>query len=245
MILRRLEGSRFSEVVRAWVGETVVMLGGGPSLTAEHFEIVREAHAAGRVKAIAVNDSYLRAPWADVLYAADADWHATHHIGVDKSELDMKADEVRERYASFAGLRGAPEASCLRDERVHILSTKSFPIAPTYSMQPRSDLIAGRNSLHQGLNLAVRAGATRVLLCGCDGGPRNGATHWHGGHQIRNQAGAIVAKPTPEAFWDEMRKSFSAAENQLKELGVQVINCSPGSSIDSFPKMALEEALSD
>jgi hypothetical protein len=36
---------------------------------------------------------------------------------------------------------------------------------------------------------------------------------------------------------------MSAAENPLIDCGVEVINCSPGTRIDSFPKRALEDVL--
>jgi hypothetical protein len=39
------------------------------------------------------------------------------------------------------------------------------------------------------------------------------------------------------------RQAMSAAEHALQAQGVEVINCSPGSAIDSFPKMALEAVL--
>jgi hypothetical protein len=63
-----------------WVGETAAILASGPSLTREQCEAVR-----GKAKVIAVNNQAIdtdcdgvrvpaMAPWADVLYAADAKW---------------------------------------------------------------------------------------------------------------------------------------------------------------------------
>ena len=50
-------------VPRIWEGKTVTVLAGGPSLT----ELVVDAVCTSGCPSIAVNTSYRRAPWADVL----------------------------------------------------------------------------------------------------------------------------------------------------------------------------------
>ena len=82
--------------------------------------------------------------------------------------------------------------------------------------------------------LAVLAGARTVILLGYDGKPAaNGATHWHGGHP----------KPSSAAIFQHARRAFSAVERDLEAVGVRVVNCSPGSAIESFPKADLAETL--
>jgi hypothetical protein len=73
------------QVSRAWEGKTVVCIAGGPSLTKEQLELVRAARERDAVRVIVINDAYLIAPWADVLYFADARWAKWHVQGVDKS----------------------------------------------------------------------------------------------------------------------------------------------------------------
>lgn len=200
----------------AWTGATVVVLGGGPSLTVEQVEQVREVH--GRVKCIAVNNSFRLAPWSDVLMASDADWHARNPDA-----------------AEFAGLRVAVEGNRL-DASIHVVPKSILPVQNVTTMPAAGDdrLIAGRNGVHHALNLSVLCGATTVILLGCDGAPRDGRSHWHEGH---------AGKPIPDDFWSEMQRSFSAQENALAARGVNVLNCSPGSSINSFPKVTLDDAL--
>jgi len=55
---------------RRWDGKTVACIASGPSLTAEDCEIVRLAG----IPAIAVNSSWKRAPFADIIYAGDLAW---------------------------------------------------------------------------------------------------------------------------------------------------------------------------
>lgn len=235
MILRRIEGSRFSEILPAWNAETVVLLGGGPSLTQEQVVLVRRAREAGAVRVIAVNDAYLWASWADAHYSADSHWHADHTAGIAKPVLGLIAEEVRERWAKFAGEKCTIQNSGanVKDDAVHMLRNKTFPEhAIGLSLDPQS-LVTGRNSGFQALNLAVLAGATTILLLGFDGKPADdGRTHWSGGHR----------RPTPDGAYAEYRMAMNAAP-AIKAAGVRVINASPGSAIDAFEKMALEDAL--
>ncbi len=232
-VLSRKPGERFSRVERLWAGETAVLVGGGPSLSEEQVERVRAAHEAGRVRVVAVNDAYLRLPCADVCYFADSHWWKWHYEGIEKPGLS--AGEVRERFATFAGQKCSIQNSGanIHDELVHILRNKHFPMNGNgLSLDPAA-LVTGRHGGFQALNLAVLAGAKRALLLGYDGRRGANGTHWFGQHP----------RPTPEAAFAEYRRAFSAAERDLQRAGVEVINCTPGSAIDSFPKVSLNEVL--
>jgi hypothetical protein len=232
VILRRVDGDIFSVVLPAWVGESVVLLGAGPSLTLEQIAMVQDAHTQGRCRCIAVNDTYLVAPWADVQYAADVEWHRWHTEGIAKPVLGLTAQDVRERWASFAGEKCTVQY--MGSERpgpaVHMLKIAGL----TGLSADTGALVTGKNSGFQALNLAVLAGANRIILIGFDGAPNaQGKDHFHGGHP----------RPTPAAAYPHYRQAMSAAENALAELGVEVVNCSPGSAIDSFTKANLEDVL--
>lgn len=60
--------------------------------------------------------------------------------------------------------------------------------------------------------------------------------HWHGNHEkgLNNPTKDNVAR------W---RRVTDAAAPLLDALGVTVINCSPISALQSYPKMTLEQAL--
>jgi hypothetical protein len=235
VILRRLDGKRFSEVLPLWADETVCLLGGGPSLTSEQIVRVREAHERGDVRCIAVNDCYLVAPFADVLYFADVAWWRWHVEGVEKPALGINAQEVRKRFDSFRGQRCSIQAgvTLIQDERVHFLRNKHYPHHGTGLSLERDAIVTGRNSGFQALNVAILAGAKRILLLGFDGRPAlDGRAHWHGGHP----------KPPHPAAWKAIVGSFDAAEREIQKAGVEVINCSATSQI-GFRKMAIEDAL--
>lgn len=238
MILERLRGERFSRVLPLWKGLTVALLGGGPSLTLEQFELAGEARHADRIRAIAVNDAYLLAPWADVHYAADAKWHRWHAEGIAKPLLHLSAAEVYGRWKAFPGQKCTIEnaGGHVVGEDVHVLRNRDIETGPHAGLSSdRGALATGRHGGFQALNLAILAGASKILLLGYDAkrGP-DGATHFHGSHPITAPA---------EAAFAEFRRSFSAAQRDIEAAGVQVLNCSPNSSIETFPKMELQEAL--
>lgn len=224
-VLQRLYRRRFSRVVPVWRGATVAIIGGGPSVTRQHVEMVRG------LRVIAVNAAYLWAPWADVLYAADSHFWAFHAAGVDMPVLELTAADVRARFAAFEGERCTIQGSGnnVLDPAVHVLRR-----AERWGLSADPAVIAdGRNSGFHALNLAILAGATRVLLLGFDGAPVRGRTHWHGGHP----------RPTPAEAYPLYARAMSEAARDVRALGVEVINCSPGSVIDAFPIADLESSL--
>jgi hypothetical protein len=235
VILRRLPDSRFSEVLPAWKGGKVVILGGGPSLTMEQVDLVRREHEGWRLHCIAVNDSYLVAPFSDLLYAADAKWHDWHTRGIEKKAIGLSAVEVAKCFKVFAGQKCsiATQQNRITDEAMHVLKNKNGnKHGSGISLDPQY-IVTGRQSGYQALNVAILAGASNVLLLGFDGKALDGRTHWHGGHPETTQAGA----------WQSYARAWTDGQHAIRATGVRIINCSLQSSIGLFEKMSLEQAL--
>lgn len=236
MILQRPPGERFSQVLPAWAMLTVVVVACGPSLTPEQVVYLRAARVMHLCRVVVVNDAYLWAPWADAHYAADSHWHRWHEAGIDKPALDLTAEQVRERWAAFRGERCSIECAGgnVTNPAVHILRNRTHPKHAVGLSTDRGALITGRNSGFQALNLAVLAGARRVLLVGFDGAPAaDGRSHFHGAHP----------RPTPDAAFGLYREAMAAARAPLQLAGVEVLNCTPGSAIDAFPMADLRAVL--
>lgn len=208
---------RFSVVEPIWKGETVVCIGGGPSVNTEKVERCR-----GRFRVIAINNSYHLAPWAEVCYFADARWWAWHK---DRTE-----------FREFAGLKVTINESgaMVADPAVHMLrhAPSSAGAEQPLSLKP-TELQSGSNSGYQALNLAVLSGAKRVLLLGYEMGFTNGRSHWHKGHP----------EATPERIYHRFAERFARTVPQLKKLGVQVINCTPRSRLTAYPMKDLAEVV--
>lgn len=92
---------------------------------------------------------------------------------------------------------------------------------------------SGGNSGFQALNLAAQWGARRILLFGFDMNAESGA-HWYG----RNQW--VGANNPDETNFRRWRKAFEAAADQLKQMGIECLNCSPVSALSCFPKISIE-----
>jgi len=200
-----------TQVPRIWPGSTIVCLGGGPSLTPADVHAVRvDRHA----HVIAINDAYLLAPRADILYAADRAW-IDQHDGVPSflgPKYSIESHDTTSR----------PDWTILRN--TGWLGLETDP----------SGLRAGHNSGYQAINLAVHFGARRILLLGYDMAPsEDGREHWFQDGPDRKMS------PYPQ-----MCAAFETLVEPLAALGVEVINCSRRTALTAFPCQPLEVALS-
>lgn len=132
-----------ASVPKLWPGCTVVCIGTGPSLTTEDVAFVQ-----GKARVIAVNDAYKLAPWADVLYAADAKWWGWH-----KGAPTFKGS-----------LKFALQPGALRWPGVQMLRRGSLD---GLDLDPRV-VRTGFNSGYQAINVAVHLGAAKIVLLGYD-----------------------------------------------------------------------------
>lgn len=91
----------------------------------------------------------------------------------------------------------------------------------------RVDLVSGSNSGLLGMEVAVKLGATSIILLGFD----MHGSHYFGAHP------APLKNTDPHGF-----QRFKDQFAQFRK--VPVINATPGSSLECFPKMELSCALS-
>lgn len=220
-VIRRPAGwpvDRFSAIQPVWRADTVVCIGGGPSVTQGAVDSVR-----GRARVIAVNNAYWLAPWADMLYFADGRWWEWH-----------KDDP---RYQAFAGQRVTIEGTGLNvaDPDVHFLHNYSTTTGDQGGLsETPNGLRTGSNGGYQAVNIATLAGTRRILLLGYDMRFVNGRSHWHGGHPAK----------VPESHYSvNYARYYASMLPHLERLGVAVINCTPGSKLTAFPFLPLEDAL--
>ena len=144
---------------RLWPGQTIAVLGSGPSMSQEVCDALLEAN----VPAIAVNDTFKLAPWAAILFAGDLQWWR------------VKAEEV----AGFKGLK-----VCSQPGR-ELPGVARIRISGDWGFDPDPSCVRfGGNSGYQAVHIGIHTGAVRILLCGFD----MHGTHWFGRHQepLRN-----------------------------------------------------------
>lgn len=84
----------------------------------------------------------------------------------------------------------------------------------------------------QALNLAVQFGARRIVLIGFDCHGK----HWHPDHA------APLGNPEPHNY-RRWAAAFEAAAPILARRRIEVLNATPGSALDCFDRINLEDAL--
>jgi hypothetical protein len=124
--------------------------------------------------------------------------------------------------------RQTPDALTFAGERWCAGSTP-LPVA---RITPRPGIHMSTNSGLLGLDYWVRRGAKRILLLGID----MQGTHFFGPHKV-------LANTTPGRFAIFLQQFKVYAATMPAD--VEVINCSPISALDTFPKLSLDDALDE
>lgn len=197
----------FWRIPRIWRDRTAYILGGGPSLRS-----VEVTRLKGQ-RVIACNNAYRLAPWIDVMVCMDAQWpeHPIH-----QRELPM-----------FAGLK----ISGHKDHRAQKHDGLDLRVVRG---RTESGISTDPNAVHTNLNsgafaisVAVQLGARRIILLGFDMQTVEKTHNWHADHKVR--AGQD-RNPYPKFL-----ARFPAISEDLKRLGVECINATPGSALTVFP----------
>lgn len=176
-------------------------------------EFVREGSLPAGVRTIAVNSSVFAMPAADVCFALDFMWWKTHYQAVRQTKAQPWTTD-----------RGAAE-------RFGLLFARGANDAGLGATRVHSNGNSGAGAI----NFAVLAGAKRILLLGFDMklGPA-GERHWHPDHP----------KPCVQAqCFDDWLYKFGPIARDAEKLGVEILNCTPGSALTAFPMTTLKEAL--
>lgn len=169
--------------------------------------------ATRSMASIAINDCYRLAPHATMLFAADLRWWH-HHADAHK----------------FAGLRVTTSAN------VNVPDIKRLKINGFRGYETAPDTIrTGNNSGYQALHIAIRGGPRRIFMFGFDMSSKNGH-HWFGKHP----PGLMTTHEDCFQIWTGYFNDLAVAAERL---GVEVVNCTPQSTIMSFPKVEFHESL--
>ncbi len=202
--------SGYWPVPRQWAGETVAILGCGPSLSPVDFDALRDSGQ----RVIAINDAIFEYPDADVLYFCDKKWwdgafgrrDRVEKLGIPFSLVTLEND--------------IPNVYRLRN-------TGALGFDP----DPRS-LRHGSNSGYQAIHLAVHLGAARIILHGFDMRIVRGELHAMVRRERQDAAGF------GRVLREEMLPKFQSLVDPLRERGVEVINATPGSALTCWPQMS-------
>jgi hypothetical protein len=198
----------------AWQGQTVFILGGGPSLKGFDASVLK-----GQGKVIGINEAGLTmAPWSDILFWADRRW------------LDWNHERLHLHAGEWKVTRKRPHIDLPYD-------VKSVRFLPRrFSHWP--DAVGGWCSGSSCVNLAYLLGARRVVLLGFDmhdlPAERWREGNWHNRHQEPPLTGQRTNRFIP---------AFEVMAPILKDRGVEVLNATPGSALQCFPFANLKDLI--
>jgi hypothetical protein len=189
----------------------VCVIASGPSLT----QADCDALAATDWKFIVVNDSWRRAPFADVLWGCDGAWWDVHYQTVKKE---------------FKGERWTQDLKAAERYDISRIGSVNKPGLGRHGI-----LHQGGNGGYQAINLAWHWGAAKIFLLGLDCKPaQDGKAHWFGQHEHG------LSKIQNYKFWND---SFPKLAADLRQEGLEVINLTRDTALMCFTRMPLEKAL--
>lgn len=205
-----------------WKGETAFIIAGGTSVLKQDL-----TRLVGR-RVIALNSSYEIYPAADILFFGDRRWYYDHFkrpafvAFQGRKATCCAADTTR----LAPGLLRLKRATPTRD-----LNTGVY--GPGFA-HDCSTVVSNRTNLQGAMNMAAHLGVARIVLLGadmCRG--EGGRSHHHAPHQWQNKPG--------NSTWDIQLPQLRLIAEPLRQLGIEVINTSPISRIDWWPKINLED----
>jgi hypothetical protein len=169
-------------------------------------------------RVIVVNSSYEAVPFADILFFGDFSWWEAHR-----------------RRDALLGFAGRIVTVSLRAAGRRLLRLRRQVPPPGLSCDPRS-VVSERTSLQGAINLAVHLGVKRIVLLGADmRRADDGRSHHHSPHPRPNKPG--------NRTWDIQMAQLQLVVEPLRALGIEVINTSPISRIDWWPRAELAACL--
>jgi hypothetical protein len=186
------------------------LIASGPSLT------IADVNAIKGQKAIAINDNYLLAPWADVLYACDGRWWDWHR---DRNELK-----------SFRGRKITQDQDAAARYGIEYIESRD---APGLSRDP-AYIHQGSNAGIQAINLAYHFGARRIVLLGYDMQATNGKAHWFGDHPNRFLS-----------YWHRWLPLYERVAEDARQMDLEIINATRETALTCFPRKPLSSLLPD
>lgn len=207
---------------RIWKGQTVFVLGGGPSLLDMNLELIHQHRCIG------CNESFMLGSWVDACIFGDLRWWNAH------KDADLR---------HYHGLKVS-----LNKETLGVRGIRTMKRKPRGIWTVPGTIGWNRNTGIAAVNLAIIFGAARIVLVGYDmkWGPclatgsgfceelrwvsRQAYSNWH--VNILEQG-----KNRHQTFID----AFTQCHKGIMATGVDVVNATPDSALKIFPFVDFKE----
>lgn len=189
------------------------------SVYSDYMKALHDKHIIG------VNNAYQIGEWIDILFFGDGSWYLVHKDKVAQWNGIKVSCAVRfngNKETTKAGIKFLPKNSNHR-----------------YGISPNGNAVSwNHNSGAASISLAAHLGVKRIYLLGFDMRRINEVTHWHGGHRPVDIKGKKILPPFKRHLI-----GFPAIAKDAKRMKIEIINVSPDSEINVFPKVSLKEII--
>ena len=192
----------------------IFILGGGPGLLKQPYQQLSNR------RCIAVNNSYRIAPWSEAVWFGDVKWWDWHQLEVLASRIPIATCCENSKLEQWKGSHQILFYNRDRERRFGISQRDGF-------------VSWNKSSGASAINLAYYMGARTIVLIGFDMRPVKGMKNWHDDH---------LEKPGLRPYFRHL-KCFPAIKRDADELGLTILNATPGSAIKQFPIIDLKEVL--
>lgn len=228
------------KVPKIWENGQCIILGGGSSIPSQfdvpqkvidgvfagqnspaayspYMSVLHDKHV------IAVNMAFKIGDWIDCVFFGDSNF-----INIANNRSDL---------FEFKGLR----VSCADkiEDYAHVIKILGRDRSKKLGISTNPSLVSWNyNSGAAAINLAVHFGVKKIILLGFDMNlDSNNNQHWH---KVYDHS----LDKIPELMKYHL-SGFPMIARDLRTLGVEVINCSPNSAIECFPKMSIKEVFNE
>ena len=198
---------------------SAVMNGAPPSEYSQYLAPIHGKHVIG------VNNTYRIGTWIDAVFFGDCHWYLEHR--------PMLALFPKLKVTCCDRFANKPVANC---EGIKYLA-KDRKKARGISEDPTT-VSWNHNSGSAAISLAAHFGVRRIVLLGFDMAlDGKNISHWHGSHLGPNR------KPKNKPPFARHLQGFPVIAEDAKKRGIEILNCSPISTIKEFPIVELKEVL--
>ena len=187
-----------------FLGDTIYIVGGGPSLKGFDFNRLQSKTV------IAVNKAFFHLPFAQVLY-----WSDTRFYEWYGKEVDL-----------FKGIKVTCRSQPRKADIINLINTgKTGLETMAYGLRD------GGNSGYAAINLAYHLGAKRIVLMGFDMQTNGKETHWHEGYSstANTDTMARLMVPNFDTLVEPLEKRKVKVYNASQ---LSVLTCFPKISLE-------------
>lgn len=231
------------DVPKLWQGGECWIIGGGPSIPYEfgvpqevidkvqsgeapisayspYFEPIHTRHVIG------VNAAFLLGPWVDIVFFGDGGFYLRNRREMEAFPNIIVTCDSKHRNKYGYGVKYMPK------DRSH----------PTGITNRRGHVSWNLNSGLASFSLAYHLGVKRIYLLGFDMRLSDDyKQHWHR-HYKRGEMDLSTFSKKRFPF-QRHKKGFPQVKQDARRLNLEIINVSPNSTVEQFPKVRLKDVI--